>query len=223
MFLTKSNIAAKIEPKKITRLLTCTFRIRRSVMRALRFLLVFLFITALAIPGMGATALASSPDNLGNQHAPQGQLFAAVLLGKMETPPVQTDAHGVSLVMLNKDETALEYLVHVHHIENVTAAHIHCGAPGVPGPVVVTLFPKQTDSAMPPMMGTFTVTGMATEADITPVPDSEACPGGISSFAQLVEKMHSGEAYVNVHTEQNPMGEIRGQLMPIQHQPGLSE
>ena len=32
------------------------------------------------------------------------------------------------------------------------------------------------------------------------------------SIADLVAKMQSGEAYVNVHTEANPNGEIRGQI-----------
>ena len=32
------------------------------------------------------------------------------------------------------------------------------------------------------------------------------------SIADLVAKMQSGETYVNVHTEANPNGEIRGQI-----------
>ena len=32
------------------------------------------------------------------------------------------------------------------------------------------------------------------------------------SVSDLVSKMQSGEAYVNVHTEANPNGEIRGQI-----------
>ena len=184
-------------------------------MRTVRFLLVFLVIAVLAMPGPGSTALARDGENL------IGQKFLAVLLGVNETPPVQTDAKGASLVTLSEDETMLGYVVAVHNIQNVTAAHIHCGAPGVAGPVVVPLFPVGTGpySGEPTTSHVFWVAGKATEENITPVPDSEACPGGISSFAELVEKMRSGETYVNVHTEQYPAGEVRGQNILIQQLP----
>jgi hypothetical protein len=178
-------------------------------MRTVRFLLVFLVIAVLAVPGTANTALAGAQD------LPTGQPFPARLLGESETPPVETAAHGASLVTLNASETALAYVVVVHQIENVTAAHIHCGAPGVAGPVVVPLFPVDNYSAAPAGSGVFLVAGRAAEEDITPVPDSEACPGGIASFAELVAKMHAGETYVNVHTEQNPAGEVRGQNYPL--------
>ena len=41
---------------------------------------------------------------------------------------------------LSKDGTALAFKVNVANIDNVFAAHIHCGAVGVNGPVGVTLF-----------------------------------------------------------------------------------
>lgn len=187
-------------------------------MRTVRFLLVFLVVAVLALPGPGNTALAGDGDNgIGHHGLLNGQKFLAVLLGANETPPVETQAHGASVVTLNEDETMLGYLVVAHFIQNVTAAHIHCGARGVAGPVVVPLFPKDAYSVEPTLSDAFLVAGMATEEDITPVPDSEACPGGISSFAELVEKMRSGETYVNVHTEQYPAGEVRGQnnLIPF--------
>jgi hypothetical protein len=34
-------------------------------------------------------------------------------------------------------------------------------------------------------------------------------------LSALVEKLDNGEAYVNVHTQQNPPGEIRGQLLCV--------
>ena len=67
---------------------------------------------------------------------------------------------------------------------NANAAHIHTGAPGSPGPVVVPLCgPCQS-----PVSGT----GNVTEA--------------------VVAAIESGNAYVNVHTTANAPGEIRGQL-----------
>jgi hypothetical protein len=36
---------------------------------------------------------------------------------------------------------------------------------------------------------------------------------GGETFATLVAKIRSGNAYINVHTPANPGGEIRGQLV----------
>jgi hypothetical protein len=41
---------------------------------------------------------------------------------------------------LREGRAALEFKVNVANIENVFAAHIHCGAVGVNSPVGVTLF-----------------------------------------------------------------------------------
>ncbi|HEX9754606.1 MAG TPA: CHRD domain-containing protein, partial [Gemmatimonadales bacterium] len=81
-----------------------------------------------------------------------------------------------------------------------TLAHIHIGAVGVAGPpVTVNLI------ATPPA-GTFT--GVLASGTIT-----AAMVTGGETFATLVAKIRSGEAYINVHTTANPGGEIRGQLV----------
>ena len=69
-----------------------------------------------------------------------------------------------------------------------TAAHIHRGVAGANGPVVITL----------------TKTGPNTFAvpDRTFVSDSDLLA------------YNSNELYVNVHSEKNPNGEVRGQLRP---------
>ena len=95
------------------------------------------------------------------------------------------------------------------NIDDVTQSHIHCGPPGVAGPVVVFLFGFVAEGV--------TVNGRLSEGTITaanviPRPDSAACPGGIADFDDLLAKMRSGDTYVNVHTIENPPGEIRGQL-----------
>ena len=143
-------------------------------MRTVRFLMVLLFLSVLALPGPGNAALAwDGDDGIDHHNLLHGQKFVAVLLGVNETPPVETDAHGASVITLNEDERMLGYLVVVHLIQNVTAAHIHCGAPGVAGPVVVPLFPEDAYSVQPTTSDVFLVAGKATQEDITPVPDSE--------------------------------------------------
>ena len=89
------------------------------------------------------------------------------------------------------------------NIVDVTAAHIHLGASGTNGPVIVPLFTG------PQKSGSFTGTlakAAITEADLTG-------PMKGKTFADLAAAVLSGQTYVNVHTAANPNGEIRGQII----------
>jgi CHRD domain-containing protein len=135
--------------------------------------------------------------------------FGAHLRGGAEVPPVDTKARGNSIFGLSKSGDALRFKLIVANIEGVTQAHIHCGAAGVNGPVVVFLFGP--DPAGVTVNGVL-AKGTITNADVIPAPDSSACPGGLANFDELIAKMRAGDAYVNVHTIANPGGEIRGQI-----------
>jgi hypothetical protein len=72
--------------------------------------------------------------------ASAGDSFVAPLSGGEEVPARDAPASGVAKFKLREDGTALLFKVNVSDIENVVAAHIHCAAVGVNGPVGVTLF-----------------------------------------------------------------------------------
>ena len=126
--------------------------------------------------------------------------FAANLTGQQEVPPVDTQATGQAIVVpLNQTAT---YYVNVTDIQGVTQGHIHSGAQGENGPVVVTLF--KFDS---PQDG-------VTQNDNITATDLEGPMQG-KTIPDLVSAMKNGSTYVNVHTEQNPNGEVRGQLVDM--------
>ncbi len=118
--------------------------------------------------------------------------FTAVLTGDEEVPPVDTDASGLARFTLTNDNK-LTYELAVRNITGITAAHIHPGAPGVNGPPLHTLF-DGTGTFDPdnPISGEVTLTG-----------------------AQVTQLL-AGDLYVNVHTGDNPGGEIRGQMLVAQ-------
>ena len=133
--------------------------------------------------------------------------FAAPLRGNEEVPAVETHAVGVATFKLNRAETEMQFKLNVANGEGITQAHIHCGPPGVNGPVVVFLFgfvPTGVDNN-----GTLNE-GVITNANVLPRPDSAACPGGVANLGDVVAKMRTGGAYANVHTLDFPGGEIRG-------------
>jgi hypothetical protein len=126
---------------------------------------------------------------------------------EVQEPSVISNAAGVSTMSVSRDGAALNYRLNVANIDDVLFSHIHCGAVGVNGPVVAFLYPGPTVSPNGVL-----ATGTVTEADVIDRPDSAACPGGVSGLDDLLDKIESGDAYVNVHTVAYQAGEIRGQI-----------
>lgn len=122
--------------------------------------------------------------------------------GKDEVPKVKTKAKGDADFKLSNDRKEMTYKVTVKDIQNPTAAHIHNGKKGAIGPPVANLFTG------PKKQGKFSgvlAEGTLTEKDLT---------GDLKgkTLDALVDLIKSDSAYVNVHTEAFPDGEIRGQL-----------
>jgi hypothetical protein len=141
------------------------------------------------------------------------QNFGARLSGAEEVPPRATDATGSAVFQLSDDGTRISYTVSVSNIENVVAAHIHCGAKGANGPVGVTLFMGSP--------GGGAISGTLAKGTITAPDSGNGC--GWANLAAVVAAMNTGNTYVNVHTNDGvaptntgpgdfPGGEIRGQV-----------
>lgn len=128
--------------------------------------------------------------------------FSAKLAGKDEVPSVKTKANGKVKIKLSEDGTSLNYKLEVKNIVNVNAAHIHRGMKGKNGPPVVNLFTG------PKKEGKFS--GSLSEGTITDKDLSGDLMG--KTLNDLVQLIKAGDAYVNVHTDAHPDGEIRGQL-----------
>src|SRR5438093_8088242 len=64
--------------------------------------------------------------------------LSASLDGNHEVPPVTTDATGSATFTVNDAQTEIAFTLSVVGIDpaNITAAHIHFGAPGVAGPIL---------------------------------------------------------------------------------------
>lgn len=121
----------------------------------------------------------------GQLDAPGDTRFT-VLTGAEEVPPVATTARGAAAFSVDAATGVVRGFVITSGLQNVTAAHLHPGAPGVNGPAIVPL------------------TG---GPDLWVVPD-DAAP----LAAEHRQPFLDGNLYVNVHTQANPNGAIRGQL-----------
>jgi CHRD domain len=128
--------------------------------------------------------------------------FKATLSGDEIVPPVKTTAKGEADFKLSKDGKSLSYKLTVSDIENVGPAHIHAGKKGESGPPVAML------SKGPGKKGKFS--GTLAQGKITAKDLMGSLKG--KSIKDLIKVIESGDTYVNVHTKQNPDGEIRGQI-----------
>jgi hypothetical protein len=131
--------------------------------------------------------------------------FIAKLRGRFEVPPVNTNATGKVLFRLSSDFRRLHFFLKVNDIRNVTQAHIHLGFPGQNGPVVAFLFGPSS----------FGITEQRGIVEGTLTRNNLIGPLQGGSIIDLVREIQRGNAYANVHTVQNPNGEIRGQIVRI--------
>lgn len=138
-----------------------------------RALLFAFFMSLVSMTGLAAMpAMAQSID--------------VALAGNQEVPPVSTPATGKASITIADDKTVRGTMI-TSRVPG-KAAHIHTGAPGVNGPVIIP----------------FVKTG-----------ENE---WKIADGAKLTDEQYAaykaGNLYINVHSDAYPGGEIRGQLQP---------
>lgn len=135
------------------------------------------------------------------------QNFRTHLTGDEEVPAVETKAQGQAIFQVRADGTAIDYRLNVANIENVFMAHLHVGAAGTNGGIVVWLYPGDGPPSrlLPGRTNGTLATGTITGDDLVGAFEDEG-------LETLVGALSSGDIYVNVHTLDFPAGEIRGQI-----------
>ena len=146
--------------------------------------------------------------------------YSAQLSAAEEVPSNASPATGQAMYTLSADGTTLHYKLTVSNITNPFMAHIHTGAKGTNGPVVLPLFNGPAASGL--KNGTL-IEGDATAAQLTG-------PLAGKTMADLLAEMDAGNTYTNIHTNDGKdpagtgpgdlaAGEIRGQN--VVSMPGL--
>ncbi|MBT8614296.1 CHRD domain-containing protein [Polynucleobacter paneuropaeus] len=118
--------------------------------------------------------------------AVSAQSMKVNLTGAQEVPPVMTSASGVGSIMVAPDGS-VSGTITTTGVEG-TMAHIHEGAMGQNGPVIVP-FTKTADNVW-------------------------SAPAGAKLTDAQLQSLKSGNLYLNVHSATNKPGEIRAQLKP---------
>jgi hypothetical protein len=143
--------------------------------------------------------------------------------------PADSLAQGQAIIQIAPDGNSFDYKLIASNIVNAVQAHIHCGPAGQNGPIVVWLYPSVTSTAAltgpQPRHDGVLAEGTVKDGEALNVrpTTNPVCPGGVSTFADVLSRIREGNAYVNVHTNDGvaptntgpgdfPGGEIRGQL-----------
>jgi hypothetical protein len=153
-------------------------------------------------PAPGDRSLVSNPGDPDDfiEQEPEitspADAWVTALSGKTVVPAVESQARGTAIVQLHEPEMKLFYFLNVFDLENFTAAHVHLGNVGNNGPV---------------------------EYDLGQLVDG-ALTGEIDMLAEDIDFLKAGIWYIQVHTTQNPAGELRGQLedKPIEFKASLN-
>lgn len=136
--------------------------------------------------------------------------------------PAESPAQGQAIFRVNATGTSVDFRLIASNIENVFMAHIHCGPPGINGPIRMWLFPVVGPSGTALTFATGRHDGVLATGTFNPT--GITCPASaVGSVMPLLTAMRTGLAYVNVHTNDFvgaintgpgdfPVGEIRGQL-----------
>ena len=136
------------------------------------------YVAAFAGAGLLALAACSSVSSMmGNG--------GVTLTGANEVPAVTTSASGTANIIVAADGTVTGSMTVTGMAP--TMGHIHQGAPGVNGPVIVPFVQDGNTFTAPPF-------AKLTEAQLA--------------------AYRAGNLYVNAHSAAHPAGEIRAQLKP---------
>ena len=149
----------------------------------------------LGLMALAALVVAGPVGAHGKRHARhhRAKALKANLKGASEVPgPADPDGRGKARIVVRPKAGEVCFRLSWKNIaEPPTKAHIHKGAKGVAGPVVVTLF------------------------DGTAV--HKGCVTGLDPAVLKDIKRHPRQYYVNIHNSEFPDGAIRGQLKRSGH------
>lgn len=135
---------------------------------------------ALAVAGAAAVVAACQSSGM----MPTSYTQTVALSGTNEVPAVASGAAGTANVTVTPEGMVSAKIVATGM--NATASHIHMGAAGANGPVIVP-FVKTADNTF-------------------------EAPAGAKMTPEQYAAYKAGNTYVNVHSAAHPGGEIRAQL-----------
>jgi hypothetical protein len=161
---------------------------------------------------LASAALLAAPFILFGTRA-NAEEFTARMVGFQEVAAIFSRGQGMLQLDLDKKARTITFKETFSGLSSpVTQSHIHFGKIHVVGGITV-FFCTNLNNGPPGTQtcpaGGGTVTGTITGGNVLPIA-AQGMPAG--DFDALVELIETQSAYANVHTNNFPAGEIRGQI-----------
>jgi len=143
--------------------------------------------------------------------------FVGNLSGANEVPPVNSPGTGLATIILDPTAQTLQVNATFSGLtSNDTAAHIHCCAPLGTNTGVATTVPAFPGFPLGATSGTYTSAVFDLTQPTIYNPAFITLEGGLpQAEAALIAGIEGGQTYFNIHTVNNPGGEIRSQLFAV--------
>ncbi len=145
-----------------------------------------------------------------------GLTFRADLSGAQEVPEVLTDATGEISAEFDEGLTEVKVELVVEGLAAVnlaTRAHFHCAFAGANGDIAFGIVDPGPADCVPADLAAGDLECTLTNLDFTGADCVDEIGRPVSNIAALAFAMRDGLIYANVHTPDNPGGEVRGQLL----------
>jgi len=152
--------------------------------------------------------------------ATNAERIEAELTGFEEVPVVSTFASGDFEARISRDEQSIDFLLRYRGLQGtVTQAHVHVAQLSVNGSIVFFLC-QTSANPDPTKLSDECPAGKETEAVVTgTITAANVIAGSMEpqqltagDLAEVIRAIRADAAYVNVHTDLSPGGEIRGQI-----------
>jgi len=158
-----------------------------------------------------ASSAVSQNHSFDKDRFDRNRFFRARLSGFQENPTLSSPGKGEFVAKVSSNEISYR-LVYWDLPTKVTQAHLHLGAKAVNGGIAAFLCGPQPQAGNKPecTSPSGVVTGTIVASDIIGPNGQGIAPG---EFAEVVRALRNEVIYANVHTEQFPAGEIRGQVL----------
>jgi Cu/Zn superoxide dismutase len=148
-----------------------------------------------SLAAVGINACSSDPQ----------EKYVAELRSSNEVPANSSTAVGRVVLLVSRDASFAEYSVEADGLTGgIRGGHFHRAAAGANGPIVLSFF--------------FNADGTENRAPTPGTTDLEmnkaiARTINKTQLDAILADLRAGNLYANVHTPQNPGGEIRGQMI----------
>ena len=142
--------------------------------------------------------------------------FVGNLSGANEVPPVNSPGTGLATIILDPTAQTLQVNATFSGLTSTdTMAHIHCCAPLGTNAGVATTVPAFPGFPLGVTSGTYSSVVFDLTQSTIYNPAFVTLEGGLAQAeAALIAGIEGGQTYFNIHTVNNPGGEIRSQLFP---------